>query len=187
MPNTQSNKKGMKYTVKGKVQRVAFRKIVKGYAKENKVCGIVQNLNNYDEDVLIICEGIKENVDKFHNQLKELKNDKKESGKFLINIDKIIPENLKKMSDFTDFNIVRENEELGVRFDEGVDQIVALRKDFNTQHENFNAMHKNIEDIHKKYEKFSEDFDKIAGFLSKNLDVLTKNQTDIVQLLKKQK
>ena len=176
--SNQEKKKGKKIIVKGKVQRVAFRKVVKGFAKENNIYGIVQNLNNYEEDVQIICEGTKENINEFLDKLKELKKDKEESSKFLIKIDNVEIEDIKHLSNFTDFNIVRESGELGVRFDEGVDQIVALRRDFNT-------LHGSIGEIHQKYEKFSKDFETIAGFLNQNLKVLTQNQKEIVKLMNK--
>lgn len=173
---------GKRIVVHGKVQRVSFRRLVKEYAKECDLFGIVQNINNYDEDVLITCEGTSKNIEKFISKLDDLKNNEKESAKVLIQIDNIEKEDIKHLNNFSNFEIVRgtESDELGKRFDEGVDQIVALRSDFNT-------LHGSITKIHNKYEKFSEDFDKIAGFLKDNIILLTENQVDLKKMLKEKK
>lgn len=174
---------GKRIVIHGKVQRVSFRRLVKEYAKECNLFGNVQNVKNYNEDVLITCEGTAKNIDKFTNKLTSLKNNKAESAKFLVKIDDPIEiDDIKHLSNYTDFEIVRgtESDELGKRFDEGVEQIIALRSDFNT-------LHGSITTIHTKYEKFSTDFDTIAEFLKDNIKLLTVNQVDITKMLKEKK
>jgi acylphosphatase len=133
--------------VKGRVQKASFRSYVREIATENNLFGFVQNLRNYDRDVLIVCEGERKNIDSFMEKLRALKNDtplkKGEDNKvralsksesLIIEVKEVL---LKKEfegeSIYSDFIIIRDPDEAGERFDEGAQQIMKLRQETSSQ------------------------------------------------------
>lgn len=162
--------------VKGKVQKAAFRSYTKDIAKKNHLFGFVQNLRNYDEDVLIVCEGNKKDIKSFIDELKELKKDNKapkkekddkirnlnESEKLLIRIDKIIQRTETKCKPaYTDFFIFRDSEEAGERFDEAAQQLMSLRAETTYQ----------FGDLDRKYGAISESLNDLPKNLADNFSI----------------
>lgn|SRR3989338_4292832 len=113
--------------VKGDVQKSAFRRFVKQLAKKHNLFGSVENLDNYDEDVLIICEGEVEGLEKF---LLALRNpgvwDRKETTATI--------EDIPSTGKFDNFRIVRGPDEIAERLDDG---LVIMNKGFSEMNENF--------------------------------------------------
>ncbi len=118
-------KRAYEVIVKGDVQKSAFRRFVKQLAKRHNLFGSVENLDNYDEDVRIICEGEEENLQAFLGRLKnQTAEDKEETTAMISNIEiKEIPSGGK----FDNFRIRRGPEEVAERLDEG---LVIMNKGF---------------------------------------------------------
>jgi len=63
------------FLIKGRVQRAGFRTRIKDIAKAHGLMGFTKNLQNYDEDVLVACEGDKRKIDGFLSDLERLKSE----------------------------------------------------------------------------------------------------------------
>ncbi len=63
------------FLIKGKVQRAGFRARIKDIAKAHGLIGFTENLQNYDEDVLVVCEGDERKIDGFLGDVERLKSD----------------------------------------------------------------------------------------------------------------
>ena len=61
------------FLIKCKVQRAGFRSKIKDMAKAHKLTGFAKNLQNYDEDVLVVCEGDNEKINGFLSDVDKLK------------------------------------------------------------------------------------------------------------------
>ncbi|MBS3057447.1 MAG: acylphosphatase [Candidatus Diapherotrites archaeon] len=118
--------------VKGDVQKSAFRRFVKQLAKKHNLFGSVENLDNYDEDVLIICEGEVEGLEKFLHALGNPSvGDRKETT---ATIEDIETEEIPSTGKFDNFRIVRGPDEIAERLDDG---LVIMNKGFSEMNENF--------------------------------------------------
>ena len=85
--------KAYEIVVKGDVQRSAFRRFVKLLAKKHNLFGSVENLDNYDDDVRIICEGEEGNAQEF---IKRLENQSEEDKEETTATARCIPSGQKK-------------------------------------------------------------------------------------------
>ncbi|MFH1323554.1 MAG: acylphosphatase [Methanobacteriota archaeon] len=95
--------------VKGEVQRVGYRDAVERIARKMNLTGYVENIKPYD--VRIVCEGEKETVEEFIQQI-NIKDDR-------IKVESIDAKYEEPSNEFTYFEIKRGDlvEELGERFD----------------------------------------------------------------------
>lgn len=102
-------------TVKGIVQIVGFRENIKNIAIRNRIFGEIRNLSN--GDVSVVCEGKKEDVCNFEQELYTLKDDTNIKKREVLTLDK----KLKKVNE--------EIRELGRRQDEKTkNKLYFLRK-----------------------------------------------------------
>ncbi|MCD5409390.1 MAG: hypothetical protein LRZ87_01290 [Methanocellales archaeon] len=99
--------------------------------------GTVENVNNYDEDVQIICEGGRENIDAFLVELETLKKDREGSTMILT----FFVEQTK-------------------RFHEGAQQLMAMRRE-NIGFKNLVALNKNIQQSNENIAKLVKTLIKI--------------------------
>ncbi|MDO8627752.1 MAG: acylphosphatase [Candidatus Diapherotrites archaeon] len=155
--------------VKGKVQKVNFRDVVKELAKNCRLFGFVKNLDNYDEDVMIVIEGENNPLAKFVVLLEELKNGAKQfvSGKgSFLRIEQILVEKKPSTGEFSNFFIIKENfeEELGER-------MIAAQYYLEKLFEKVNE-HKSVT------EQFSQKSDENFLMVSNNLSDLSENIFD---------
>jgi len=157
----KTEKKRARILVKGKVQRTGFRDHVKYLAKKHRLYGTVENINNYDEDVLIICEGGEKNIHAFLDELETLRKDPKESDLLLLEIKKITPTYEDYTGIYKNFDILRGADEVGERLDEAAQQLKAMRRE----------TARNFSSLDEKYGEISENM----VMLSKNLVALNKN------------
>lgn len=162
---------GKRIIIKGNVQKLAFRRLIKEIAKKHKLFGFVTNLRNYDEDVLIFCEGKKENIKAFIEDIKKLQEKREEANLLLIKIDKIIIEDQPYSGAFTDFEIIRTYEEAGERFDEGAQQLMAMRRDLSKLRKEISL---NFSELDTKYHIISQILREISE-INKSLVELLKN------------
>ncbi|MBU4374030.1 MAG: acylphosphatase [Euryarchaeota archaeon] len=130
-------------TVKGEVQRVGYRDAVERIARKMKLTGYVENIEPYD--VRIVCEGEKNIVESFMEQIK-IKDER-------INVESIDLTYEKPTDEFTFFKIKRGElvEEIGERFDRAnydlkvmtekqTDTINILKENTNLLKENTNTL-----------------------------------------------
>ncbi len=127
-----------KIVVKGKrIQRAMFRDFVDEKAREYSLTGFVCNLTNPTRDVLIECEGEEKNIQNFLREIKKLKTKNKEempqSELLLIELGNVIAEKRKYNAQYSDFEIIRKEGEVGDRIAEGAHQMMQLRKEFNNK------------------------------------------------------
>ncbi len=66
------------FLIKGKVQKAGFRARIKDIAKAQGLIGFVKNLQNFDEDVLVMCEGNENRISNFSEDIKKLKSEQEE-------------------------------------------------------------------------------------------------------------
>lgn len=170
-------KKSAIITVKGRVQRAGFRHYVKDKAKEHNLLGAVQNLRNYGEDVLILVEGRGEDIRGLVKDLEALKTESKtrerkeaptllkKTDLMLVRVDAVDVQYQEGYPGrFTDFNIVRDQDELAERQDEGLHQLIALREE--------NAL--NFKYLDGKYDKFSKKLEELPKEIARELASLIK-------------
>lgn len=147
--------------MKGKVQRAGFRYFVKDKAKELGLMGSVQNIRNYDEDVLVLVEGEANKINDLVEILKDLKKDEATSNLLLIHVDNVKAEFKEDFEGrFTDFNIIRDTDEIAERQDEGLHHLIKLREE----------VAENFHDLDVKY-----------GSISKNLEALPSRIAEEIQ------
>jgi acylphosphatase len=133
-------------TVKGEVQRVGYRDAVERIARKMKLTGYVENIKPYD--VRIVCEGEKDIVESFIEQIK-IKDER-------INVESIYVTYEKPANEFTYFEIRRGDlvEEIGERFDRAnydlkvmtekqTETINILKENTNILKENTNILKEN--------------------------------------------
>ena len=133
--------------MKGKVQRAGFRYFVKDKAKDFGLMGCVQNIRNYDEDVLILVEGEEDKINALVEILEDLKKDEATSNLLLIRVDEVKPEFKEDFEGrFTDFNIIRDSDEIAERQDEGLHHLIKLREE----------VAENFHDLDVKYGRISK-------------------------------
>src|SRR3989344_694933 len=90
--------KHFEIAVKGMVQKVAFRQFVKWLAKKYRIHGKVENLDNYDEDVLITIEAGEAGINRFLHRLRNpTAEDKKRTA---AKIERIIAEEMPCTGEF---------------------------------------------------------------------------------------
>lgn len=167
-------KKAYEVIVKGDVQRSAFRRFVKQLAKKHNLFGSVENLDNYDEDVRIVCEGESESTQAFLSGLKnQTAEDKEETTAAITAIElKEIPFSGK----FDNFRIIRGPEEIAERLDEG---LVIMNKGFRDQNAGFDKMDGNLKSLGDKIEsgfsKTDENFKSLGDKIEKGFDKTDEN------------
>jgi acylphosphatase len=131
------------FLIKGKVQRAGFRSRIKDIAKAHGLIGFTKNLQNYDEDVLVVCESDKRKTEGFLSDMKRLQSkqahvtsEKNKSEKRLSNfINDIVPvqnineyeKEIREVKYDNNFLIVRDSGEQGDRLDEWIEALVDLR------------------------------------------------------------
>ncbi|MBI2529729.1 MAG: acylphosphatase [Candidatus Diapherotrites archaeon] len=127
--------KAYEIVVRGDVQKSAFRRFVKQLAKKHNLFGSVENLDNYDEEVRIICEGEEGNVREFIKRLENpSEEDREETSAAIANIQtNAIP----PRGRFENFKIIRGPEEIAERLDEG---LVIMNKGFKEQKEGIDRL-----------------------------------------------
>jgi len=115
--------------ISGDVQKHAFRKYLRNLAVGSGLFGYVQNLKDYKRSVEVVCQGPKEKIDLFLHQLNSLKAQKSGLNLMLIKIEEITPPSWDTTHPvtYTDFDIIRGDDEAGERFDEGIEQLMQLR------------------------------------------------------------
>src|SRR3989338_8795259 len=128
-------KKACAVKVKGDVQRSAFRRFVRQLAKKHNLFGSVENLDDYDEDVMIICEGEAESLQAFLSRLKNQTPEDREETTATITAVEV--EELAFSGKFDNFRIIRGPEEIAERLDEG---LVIMNKGFKEQKEGINRL-----------------------------------------------
>ncbi len=162
--------KRFEITVKGEVQKVAFRQFVKWLAKKHGLYGKVENLRNYDEDVLIVLEGKGPQIRNFLQRLSNL--DKEDKARTAAKIAKIVPKELPYSGEFKDkeFEIVSRGNELQERLDEGVlllkhlsSEMGGLRSETKS---GFGKMDKNFGGLGDKIDKNFGGLDRKYGCIS---------------------
>ena len=132
-------KKACAVKVKGDVQRSAFRRFVRQLAKKHNLFGSVENLDDYDEDVMIICEGEAESLQAFLSRLKNQTPEDREETTATITAIEV--EELPFSGKFDNFKIIRGPEEIAERLDEG---LVIMSKGFKEQKAGFEKMDENF-------------------------------------------
>ena len=125
-------------TVKGEVQRVGYRDAIERIARKMKLTGFVENIKPYD--VRIVCEGEKETVEEFIQQI-NIKNDR-------INVESIDAKYEEPSNEFTYFEIKHGDlvDELGERFDRANYDLKVMTE---KQTETINILKENTS-IHKE-------------------------------------
>lgn len=81
------------FLIDGKVQRAGFRSKIKTVAKSHRLRGFAENLDNYEESVLVYCEGRPQDIESFEKEITSLitniKSFLKEKEKTEIELNKI--------------------------------------------------------------------------------------------------
>lgn len=90
-----ANSKFRGFLIKGRVQRAGFRAKVKEIAKKHGLIGFTKNLENFDEDVLVVCKNNGEGIEKFSDDIDELINEQKKTIKEMEELERTL-------SDITD-------------------------------------------------------------------------------------
>ena len=166
-------KKAYEIVVKGDVQKSAFRRFVKQLAKRHNLFGSVENSDNYDEDVKIICEGEEDNAQRFIKRLENLsEEDKEETSAAITNIQ---TNEIPLHGRFENFRIIRGPEEIAERQDEG---LVIMNKGFKEQKEGINKLGDKIDGNFKELKeetkngfcKMDENFKVLGDRIDWNFD-----------------
>ena len=110
----------------GKVQMQAFRKHIRELAVKNELFGYVQNMKDYKRSAEVVCQGEEDKIALFIKELEELKETKK-TAPMLAKVERVESRDREPTIKYTDFDILRRDDEMGERFDEGVEQIIKLR------------------------------------------------------------
>lgn len=188
-------KKACAIKVKGDVQRSAFRRFVKQLAKKHNLFGSVENLDNYDDDVMVICEGEKKNLQNFLHRLKNLTPQNKEETTATITAIEIAE--LPFTGEFDNFKIIRGPEEIAERLDEG---LVIMNRGFKEQKAGFDKMDGNFKVLNGKldgnFESLKEETKKGFSETSKNFksldtkygtvsDILIKMNNNLEKIVRK--
>jgi|SRR3989344_4392535 len=191
--------------VKGEVQKVAFRQFVRFLAKRYGLHGNVENLMNYDEDVLITLECGEKKADNF---LQRLRNPTAEDKTMTVaKISNIIATEKQYTGEFRDkaFKIVSGDNEIQERLDDGLallkhlqglyDETSNLAKETKgLRKENkigfkmikmetrrgFGKMDGNFKSLGAKIDGNFGSLDKKYGSVSKTLNTMNKNLEKIV-------
>ena len=162
-------KKAYEIVVKGDVQKSAFRRFVKQLAKRHNLFGSVENSDNYDEDVKIICEGEEDNAQRFIKRLENLsEEDKEETSAAITNIQ---TNEIPLHGRFENFRIIRGPEEIAERQDEG---LVIMNKGFKEQKAGFDKMDGNFKELKEETKngfcKMDENFKVLGDRIDWNFD-----------------
>ncbi len=171
--------------VSGGVTKRGYRAVVEEKAIELGIKGNVRNLP--DGNVKVVCEGEKENIEKFINAI-----DIKERFIKVVNIDKKFS---KAVGKFKDFKIIREKgwREIGESTEAGAIYLRALWEDTN---KNFDKMDIKYGGISEKMNKFgeitsesvktlksiSEKMGKFEESMSETIKTLREDRTEMKQI-----
>ena len=118
--------------VKGdKIQKVGFRDYVRDLAVKNKLFGEIHNVNNYDRDVKVICEGDLENIRVFIKEIEALtekSTDKKKrtitkAEELLVSVENVEPTFYDPEGIYKDFTVIRSSDEFEERIYDGFQQL----------------------------------------------------------------
>ena len=148
--------------IKGdKIQKVGFRDYVRDLAVKYRLVGEIHNINNYDRDVKVICEGDLENIRVFIKEIEALKekptNKKKptitKAKELLISVDKVDPTFYNPERIYKDFTVIRSSDEFEERIYDGFRQLQALRIE---NQNNFNLIGNRFDILDEEYGKFSK-------------------------------
>lgn len=200
-------KQRVEIVVKGEVQKVGYRDLVQKIARKLDVKGFVENLR--DGNVLIVCEGEKENIEKFRKEIHVTEHfiDVKE-----VNVTK--ESDCKEEFEYFDIKYGALEEELGERMGTGIvyagatwEETRATREDIKAMHEDlkegfkathedlkegFKATHEDLKDgfqgtrqdiqaMHGDMNKNFQDLDEKYHTVSNNLESLNENLTRLVE------
>ncbi len=189
-------KQRIEVIVRGEVQKVGYRDEVQKIARRLDIKGFVENLR--DGNVFIVCEGEKENLEKF---LKEI-----HVKKHFIDVKEV---NVIKESDYKgefeyfDIKYGALEEELGERMGTGIayagatwEETKATREDIKAMHGDlkggFKGMHEDlkggfkgtrqdIQAMHGDMNKNFHELDEKYHTVSENLESLNENLTKVVE------
>ena len=158
--------------VKGEVQKVAFRRFVRQLAKKHNLFGSVENLDNYDEDVRIVCEGEESNLQKFLRHLKEPSAE--ESRETSAKIESVEIKELPFSGAFINFSIIRNPDEAAERLDDGLVLLKQIdgkletlsgetKKGFGKTDENFKSLDNKYGSVSKTLKSMDKNLEKIVA------------------------
>ena len=156
--------------VTGKVQMQSFRKHIREIAVKHSLFGYVQNLKDYKRSVEIVCQGEKAKIVLFISELEALKSPEK-TKMMLALVEDIKPVYREPTIKYTDFDIYRRDDEMGERFDEGVEQIMKLREETAGK----------FDQMDKKYGTISETMKALISELATGRAEITEKQTEILR------
>nr|WP_319540056.1 acylphosphatase [uncultured Methanospirillum sp.] len=117
--NTQQPKR-WNILVCGTVQRVGYHHLIQGIARRNHITGCILNLKEYD--VLIIAEGIPEDLERFKNDIR--------IQEYPVFVETLEISELPHTGEYKYFEIVRgtPDEELAERFDSAIAVLCRMEK-----------------------------------------------------------
>lgn len=178
--------------VKGRVQKAGYRDFVDEVAYHLNLKGYIKNLP--DRTVEVVCEGRKENIEKFAAQIK--------IKEYPIRVDKVDITYSKATREFKDFDIIREEDiteatyermdeaarclrelgrDLGEKIEKAGNKVGAMHEDTNIR---FDQMAKRDQEILKEIASMHKDTNERFDVMAKRYDLISKGLIQAIKMMR---